>query len=383
MLSAVAARKARLSQSLAHTPPHSTPPTPSPSTPLPPPDASKKLSTTSKPPSKRKPVAPAGNVSKRRRNRSRKPSPSQSARYFSQPDAFKTQDDVIVVDPTDSDSSSISPDILSEAEDSHVPISQPNSRIQPRGRGWSPSAPLPDSSDEEGSGMDDLAILDLPVPSQQDRVRLDPSPSTLSTFRPVLNQNVFCLPPSQIGNDEPLGKRTVLLLTPSDSITLLGTYSISVLQGAVTLGGVTVMAPSASLSVFAPRSAPVPIIQCLPLKAPVSNPSALQKLPVDLIKAAESFDTVIVLQELQTGIEGLGKICRTFDGFFGPSRWHRDQVRFDLGLDTVYFVRFRKHSSGAPLSDVDVCSFPINCLTSSRWTSLPLGTLQSKLLIRH
>ncbi|KAM5540611.1 hypothetical protein V8D89_005642 [Ganoderma adspersum] len=337
MLSAVAARKARLSQSHTQTPPQSTPSTPSPSSPPPPSDARKKLSATPKPPSKRKPVVPAGNASKRRR--SRKASPPQSARYFSQPDAFKTQDDVIVVDAidaTDSDSSSISPDILSGVEDSHVSISHPSSRIPSRGRGWSPSAPLPDSSDE-GGGMDDLAILDLPVPSQQDRVRPEPH-STLSTFRPVLNQNVFCLAPSQICNDEPLRKRTVLLLTPSDSVALLGTYSISVLQGAVSLGGVTVMAPSASLSVFAPRSAPVPTIQCLPLKASASNPSALQILPPDVVKAAESFDAVVILQELQTGIEGLGKICRTFDGFFAPSRWHRDQVRFDLGLDTVYFL---------------------------------------------
>ncbi|KAI1788913.1 hypothetical protein LXA43DRAFT_603955 [Ganoderma leucocontextum] len=339
MLSAVAARKARLSQSQAQIPLQSTPTTPSAPCPPPPSDTRNKLSSTLKPPSKRKSVAPAGNAAKRRKSRSRKTSPShQSARYFSQPDVFKTQDDVIVVDGTDSETSSTSPDILSEDEDPHIAISHHNSRTSARQRPWSPSAPLPDSSDEEAGGMDDPVILDMPIPPREDSVFDQPS-STLSTFRPVLNQNVFCLAPSHIRNsDEPLRKRTVLLLAASNTVALLGTYSISVLQGAVTLGGVTLIAPSASLSVFAPRSAPVPIIRCVPLEASASNPSALQNLPSEVANAAKSFDAVIILQELQTGIEGLGKICRTFDGFFAPSRWHRDQVRFDLGLDTVYFL---------------------------------------------
>nr|VWP00571.1 Uncharacterized protein [Ganoderma boninense] len=336
MLSAVAARKARLSQSQAQTPPQSTPSPPSPSSPPPPLHTSNKSSATPKLPHKRKPSAPVGNASKRRKSRSRKSSPPQSARYFSQPDAFKTQDDVILVDRTDSESSSTSPGMLSEDEHPHLSKSQPNSRTFPRTRAWSPSAPLPDSSDEEHGGMDDPAILDLPIPSPQDRVLLEPF-STLSTFRPILNQNVFYLAPSQITN-QPLRKRTVLLLSPSDSVALLGTYSVSVLRGAVTLGGATLVASSTSFSVFAPRSAPVPIMQCLPLEAAASNSSALPTLPLDVAEAAKPFDAVVVLQELHTGIEGLGKICRSFDGFFSPSRWHRDQMRFDLGLDTVYFL---------------------------------------------
>ena len=296
-------------------------------------------------------------------------------RYFSQTDPFKTQVDVD--DGTGSDTSSVSPDVLSEDEGPHLAISRPSPRIPTRERGWSPSIPLPDSSDEEA---DDHVIPDVLTLPGEDRILAEPS--TLSTFRPVLNQNVFHLTPSQDRDGKPLGKRSVLLLTASDSIALLGTYSISLLQGTIILGGVTLVAPSASLPVFAPRSAPLPIIRCVPRETSALNPPSLQSLPPDIANVGKSFDATIVLQELQTGIEGLGKICRTFDGFFAPSRWNRHQARFDLGLDTVYFVRFRINSSSISLSDVDAFSSLIKYLTSFLWTSLRLGTLQSKLAIR-
>ena len=373
MLSAVAARKARLAQTQTQAPPQTTAAsfTPPAST-TPPPSESQR-----KPSSKRKPSAPAGNAAKKRKGQSRKASPGPSGRYFTTPDAFKTQEDIIVVAETDSDTSLASQDTHSEDDASKIPPAHLHSRPSGRRRSWSPSGPLPDSSDEESGISDEPVLLDVAVPTSD-----KPGPvahATLSTFQPVLNQNVFHLTSS----NNSLCGRTVVLLAASDTIALLGTYSISVLRGSVNLGGVPLNASSTSYSVFAPRSSPIPIIECLPFKTSSSDITILASLPHHVADAAKDYDAVIVLQDLHTGIEGLGKICRTFDGSFAPSRWHRDRLRFDLGLDTVYYVRFRINPSHHALSDASATSFPIKHLTSLRWTSLRLGAPRLKLSSQH
>ncbi len=333
MLSAVAARKARLAQSQGQTPaeapvapaaPASAPSKPKSQKASP----AKPSSASQKPPSKRKPSAPAGNPPKRKKTQERKVAPAAKGRYFAQ-DAFSAQDDVIVVDQSDGESSAASSSAASDSED--VPRTM---RASGGKRAWSPGVTLADSSDEDGEEGDEQVILDIQTPARS--TLASEAPKVLSTFQPVLDQNVFHLP----ATDQFARKRTVLLLKASETVALLGAYTLTIQRGSVLLAGVPLLPSSTAHPVFAPRSSPLPIIQCLPRHASTSGTPATLGLPASVSAAASGADAVIVLQELHTGIEGLGRICRTFDGFFAPSRWHRNQLRFDLGLDNVYFVRF-------------------------------------------
>ena len=340
MLSAVAARKARLAQTQAQSPTSSTLPTAlPPSIPLPEqkvkgPSSAQKPSS-QKPPSKRKLSSYQEGSTKKKKTQNRKSSP---ARYFAQPtDGFKLQDVVIAVDESDSESSESS---QSSSSDDESPL-----RIQPtaktaakrRSRAWSPSAPLSDSSDEDEdeNGTAEPLVLDTLNISSSSRP-LEAAPAQLSTFKPILQQNVLPLDSADVGDC--LGKRALLLLKQSETVALLGAYTLTILRGTISLAGVSLQASPTSHRVFAPRSSPIPVIQCQ--RAPSKN-TQLPPLPANILAAAQGYDAVISIQEMITGVEGLGKICRTFDGAFAPSRWRRSQLQFDLGLDSVYFVRFR------------------------------------------
>ncbi|RDX43047.1 hypothetical protein OH76DRAFT_1361674 [Lentinus brumalis] len=317
MLSAVAARKARLAASQAqNTTPVAASPPPSQTKQKAPPQ-----STSQKPPSsKRKSTAAAGGTAAKKKRR------EQPARYFAQAsaDAFKAQDDVIVVDESDAESS------FSSSESSEEDVAAPR-----RTRAWSPSAPLADSSDEDDGDGDEPIVLDYPLPAPLDQVSVEPA-SALSSFDPVLDQNVFHLAPAS----ETAPKSTVLLLRSGETVALLGTYTLTVLRGTITLAGVQLSASHTTHPVYAPRSSPIPIIQCRLSRSTSSTGRAplLPALPERIADASPHFDAVLMLQELHTGIEGLGRICRTFDACFAPARWHRNLPRFDLGLDTMYFL---------------------------------------------
>ncbi|CDO70310.1 hypothetical protein BN946_scf184370.g11 [Trametes cinnabarina] len=336
MLSAVAARKARLAQNQGQPAPQGTSkpasaPSPPASEPAPRKNSTpaKPTSSAQKPPSKRKPSAPAINPPKQKKPKSqhRKGAQEHSGRYFAQQDVFKAQDDVIVVDNDDNESSVATSSASSGDE---LPPTRTGGK-----RAWSPSAPLADSSDEdEDDEADEHVSLDVPqphVPSSAD------APKVLSTFQPAPDQNVFRLP-SLGSSSQP--KRTVLLLKASETVALLGVYSLTVLRGAVSFAGVSLRASTTAYPVFSPRSSPLPVIQCLRSAPSQDSALPLPALAAHIAEAVSHCDAAIMLQEMHTGIEGLGRICRTFDGFFAPSRWHRNQLMFDLGLDGVYFLPF-------------------------------------------
>ncbi|RPD52858.1 hypothetical protein L226DRAFT_473738 [Lentinus tigrinus ALCF2SS1-7] len=336
MLSAVAARKARLAQSQTQ---NTTPAVSAPSSSASPPpsEAKKKAASSSssqKPPSSKRKSSTSvgGNVPKKKRSEQRRP-PEQPARYFAQAavDAFKTQEDVIVVDESDAESSASSHSSRI-AEDVAVPPAPGRPK-----RAWSPSAPLPDSSDEDNEEGGEPIVLDFPLSAPLQQVLVQP-PSSLSSFDPVLNQNVFHLAPGECLLGDTAHKSTILLLGSGETVALLGTYTITVLRGTVSVAGVQLTAGPTSHPVYASRSSPIPIIQCRLSRSTTAPTPLLPALPERIADASPNFDATILLQELHTGIEGLGRICRTFDGCFAPARWHRSQARFDMGLDTVYFL---------------------------------------------
>ena len=335
MLSAVAARKARLAQTPQQTPPPAASQSPSP--------APARSTPSSPPQSKRKPTASVSSAPKRQKREHQKPKQPREkpARYFAHPppDAFKAQDELIVVedsdDGDDTDASDSSRDLP------QVRVSTPATRGRPTKRAWSPSAPLVDSSDEDDQDEDlqEPVILDVPVPRPVQQLPRQPS-SVLSSFHPILNQNVFPLPALASPGSEDV-RRTIVLLRATESLALLGTYSLILLRGSISLAGVPLSPAITVHPVFAPRSSPIPLIECFSDRSPSSSPPpvTIAELLPTISAAAQDFDAVLLLQSLDTGVEGLGKVCRTFDGFLAPSRWHRDQPRLDLGIDTVYLVR--------------------------------------------
>ena len=91
---------------------------------------------------------------------------------------------------------------------------------------------MADSSDDEEpdpSGSFDPPSCLVPEPRK-------PEPLPLSTFRPVLNSNVYAVPQNEYVTNR---KAVILVLQTNETLALVGTYSLCVLQGSLSLLGVT------------------------------------------------------------------------------------------------------------------------------------------------
>lgn len=354
MLSAVAARKARLEEKKppADLSKPTSAPTSAPaqvSTLTPRPSLAQHPEGKSKPPLKRKSGEQGPKPSKKKRKQQGKPPGEKRPRYF-EGDAFKTQEDLIVVpdDDSDTDASRSEMSIGSETiEWTVLPTPTTQAATQPlilqtkRRRAWSPSVQLRDSSDEEDdeSGEDAAYSAELPSIYQPSRPAPD-EPPVLSTFCPILDQNMFHLTEEEMKQcNLPSGQRgTLLVLSLGETLTLLGTCSLIVLHGSISLYGATLHASSTVHRVFAPRSSPLPVIESL---SQTRHPRDISlALPSRIRAAATAGRAAVLLQDIQTGVEGLGLVCRTFDGVFAPSRWQSSSAVPDLGLNSVKLVCF-------------------------------------------
>lgn len=338
MLSAVAARKARLAgkqglpQVTLPPPPTSTPPKVAAPT--------HQTATPTRPSTKRKPNETVGR-SEKKQKRPQKPI-HDALRYFEQ-DAFKEQHDVIGVgdDSDDSDRMPLDDALVSASNLSTSANGDAMAVEAPRRRAWSPSEPLRDSSDEEEEeeAMDEkfnqgvTSLLPIAGPSRV-------APKVLSTFHPVLDQNMFFLTlddahtaPLSLSEDSPVG--TLLILRPLDTLALLGTYRLTVLQGAVSLMGSVLTASHTSHRVFAPRSSPVPVLQ----STEYHGPSQPLPMPGRMRPAVGHDAAVILLQDLQTDVGRLGLVCRTFEGVFSPPRAQSKMPNVNLNLNSAHLVR--------------------------------------------
>ncbi|KAK0205857.1 hypothetical protein DFS33DRAFT_537167 [Desarmillaria ectypa] len=269
----------------------------------------------SQPVPKRKPSSQnAPSFRKKKKNYDRRPEPS---RYFEEPDPFQIQEDTIAIDS----------DTSNERD-----IEQP----EPVQRGWSPSAPLNDSSEEEDEGP---TLVQVPQPQSPP---ITPEESdTLSTFHPIRDQNTFTLTPDEIcsfGLGE--GAGTLIALSSSDTICFLGAYKLSVLYGSIAICGTTLHSSARAHHVFAPRSSPLPVIA---VEYDRGGPSKTASLAPRFQPLQGPADALIVIQELQTNVSGLEVICKTFDGMFSPYR-RRDEDAFDFRIPGVHMVSRRtKH----------------------------------------
>lgn len=181
-------------------------------------------------------------------------------------------------------------------------------------RAWSPSQPIPDSSDDEEPG---------PSASRK------PEPLPLSTFRPVPNLNVYPVPDSEYATS---GKARILVLQPNETLALVGTYSFCVLQGSLSLLGVTLSPSNTKHIVFAPRSSPIPVLSWA-----TSDRQGFCTFPIPLAIQQQANLTAILIEYADTGVEGLGRICKVFENVFKPPRGS-DAV---LGVDLpgIHIVR--------------------------------------------
>ena len=310
MISAVAARKAALA---AQKPPIeesgsiSIPPIP-PSTPAP----------------KRKPSSQKTQPEKKKLKKLKSKSNQSST------DVFKEQEDIIIMD---------------SGESSEEDMSEDSDRVSVNGelqgeKAWSPSHSVGDSSDvsmevdgEAGEGAAQLDISSF-FNNRAHQEDLDEN-RLLSTFQPSPNQNMFFLTAEEQSILNLSDRATLIALNAQDSLCLLGTCNLTILHGSVTLCGITLLASSTKHPIYAPRSSPLPVIRASFKPASVLKPETLSPR---LLKTLE-FKAVIILQELRTNVEDLGRICRSFEGVFEPTKWQQSVAIEPFEIPGLYMVR--------------------------------------------
>ena len=199
------------------------------------------------------------------------------------------------------------------------------SHTQPQ-RAWSPSQPLLDSSDEEmeteASGIQatDPHIV-----------------ASAASFSAQLDINTFRLTPEEcfalINLEEPAA---AMIIPVHSSITLTGVYQLTVLQGAVMLLGVTLMSSDISHAVFAPKLSPLPRIESLGNTGPTSP--LINHVPDRLRPWISPEHAVILLRSHSTGIEGLGRVMRTFENVLQPSQPSSSTLNLGIPGVQIYVV---------------------------------------------
>lgn len=182
---------------------------------------------------------------------------------------------------------------------------------------------------------------DTLVPTRTFRNAVDEPLSLLSTFEPKWDQNAFTLSSAEIQFLESSGvtdeSNAMLVLTLGETLSLLGTYALTLVHGSITIAGVMLNPSLKSHHIFAPRSSPVPVIQALQYIGQQAT-AIHSSFPEVMHPFLKNDCAILVLQELRTGIQGLGRVCRIFDGVFQPSRWHRNDSALDLGITGAYMV---------------------------------------------
>jgi polynucleotide 5'-hydroxyl-kinase GRC3/NOL9 len=170
-----------------------------------------------------------------------------------------------------------------------------------------------DASDASEQPLTDLSQLF----SYNHPLLTNEEPQILSTYRPIDGQNIFRLSLDEESALGLSGPTIAIVLSPSATVSFVGAYRLRVLRGSISLLG-TIIQPSRVLHrVFAPRSSPIPVIEALVTHGESSK--LLYDIPTQITNTVDDGDVVIVLQELRTGIDGLGRVMRTFDGVFYPA----------------------------------------------------------------
>ena len=319
MLSAIAARKAAKAVEQASGAPPSKPlspllpfRSPSPSS-----QPTKTSKSENKPTSKRKPrvLAHAGPSKNKKIKVVHSPAkPDRNTRYFdpshtsdAQNGTIDTLDDSTCRIELSSESDSSSGEMEIEM-DIPPPVEPSSISIAKTKRAWSPSRPMSDSSDGDETGPSGL-VDPASYPASSASIKTEPLP--LSTFRPIADCTVY-LPGNEYAT---AGKARILVLQPNETLALVGTYSLCVLQGSLSLLGVTLSSSNTKHIVFAPRSSPIPILSWA-----TSDRRGSCTFPIPPSIQQQANATAILIEYADTGVEGLGRICNVFENIFKPPR---------------------------------------------------------------
>ncbi|KAG1822276.1 hypothetical protein EV424DRAFT_1398775 [Suillus variegatus] len=147
-------------------------------------------------------------------------------------------------------------------------------------------------------------------------------PFQLSTFKPARDLNVYELSADEASTTGLQNETSVLFIDREETLALLGIFTLTVLKGSISILGVTLSASKTAHHVFAPRSAPIPILQC----ASSNVHTDLDIYPLPPRVRQNHGGAVVAIRSLDTGVEGLGRVCRVFDAVFEPSRWQRSSA---------------------------------------------------------
>jgi polynucleotide 5'-hydroxyl-kinase GRC3/NOL9 len=301
MLSAFHARKARLAATSGVQEPTISSLTPAnPDIQSPAPSSTPKRSSR-----KRKPEPVTGNEAEQsqRRKKTKDRKIEGKIRYFDTPVGVPEPDSYSL---TDEDDSLSDQEILSQLH------------VQPRWA-WLPTQPPLDSSDEE---------METEVGGIQ---AADASIAAAATvpFSVEIGINTFRLTPEECFALISLEESAIAIILPVHShVTLIGVYNLTVLQGAAMVMGVTLTPSNTSHAVFSPKLPPLPCIESLGNSDPASP--LISHVPDRLLPWISPDHAVVLIRAHLTGIEGLGRVMRTFESMF------QSKLSVELGIPGVY-----------------------------------------------
>ncbi|KAG9103033.1 Polynucleotide 5'-hydroxyl-kinase grc3 [Ceratobasidium sp. 370] len=197
-------------------------------------------------------------------------------------------------------------------------------------RAYSPSQPVVDSSDEDqpptSPGKPNSSDSGVYIDQEEDPVSHPRARRTLGNiFNPIDKQSLFSLSAEEAFSvtGQPVAAR-LLVMQPGESLAFVGAMDFVLLQGPAELMGVPLLPSETSHRVFAPRSHPIPALSVPRVQDTVSarGLSGTHGLPHQLPQHIRSLVTptqsIILVRELPSGVEGLGRIMRPFGGLFEP-----------------------------------------------------------------
>lgn len=155
----------------------------------------------------------------------------------------------------------------------------------------------------------------------------------ISAFTPSLDQNVFF---------DNTNSSIYLVLSPSETLSFVGTVSITVIQGTILLFGSLLHASTVHHRVYAPKNYPVATIEAIEAQKEMQ---ARKQLPAFLESSVNQSQTVIMVQDLHSGIQGLAKICGIQQSTFETL----NELQFDFKLREFHPVSRQEipHSSSS------------------------------------
>lgn len=224
---------------------------------------------------------------------------------------------------------------LNQEETTSVPLDRPSKQERTKAwspTAWSPSRPVVDSSDG-ASDASEQPLMNLEQVFSYNRPSASEEPEILSTYRPTYEQNMFRLSLDEGSALGLSGLTVVLVLSPSATVSFVGAYQLRVLRGSISLLGTTIQPSQVLHRVFAPWSSPIPIIEALVAHGESSK--SLFDIPSRIMGSVDAGDVVIVVQELRTGIENLGRVIRTFEGVFDQAS---SEGVPDIPLEGIHLV---------------------------------------------